>query len=58
MLDTIYNVLERNMEKTGRVVMRLAELLEGEKKNELLDSFGGMKAEVGVPSLERVIPCL
>lgn len=46
MLDTIFTVFERNMDKTSTVILKLVDLLEGEKKDELLEAWGGMKVEV------------
>lgn len=46
MLETIFTVLERNMDKMPKVVERLVPIFEGEKKSELLDAWGGLRAQV------------
>ncbi|KAG8944946.1 hypothetical protein FRC04_001298 [Tulasnella sp. 424] len=45
MLETIFTVLERNMDKMSKVVERLVPIFEGEKKSELLDAWGGLRAQ-------------
>ncbi|KIO29150.1 hypothetical protein M407DRAFT_21719 [Tulasnella calospora MUT 4182] len=45
MLETIFTVLERNMDKMSKVIDRLVPIFEGEKRSELLDAWGGMKAQ-------------
>lgn len=46
MLDTIFTVLDRNMDKTAGVITRLLDVFEGEKKDELVEAWNGMKTEV------------
>ncbi|KAF9518877.1 hypothetical protein BS47DRAFT_1324980 [Hydnum rufescens UP504] len=47
MLDNIFNVFNRNLDITGTLVIRILELFESqeEKKNELLQSWNGLKIE-------------
>ncbi|KAG8911763.1 hypothetical protein FRC01_005536, partial [Tulasnella sp. 417] len=45
MLETIFTVLERNMDKMSQVIERLVPIFDGEKRSELLDAWGGMKAQ-------------
>ncbi|KAG8968551.1 hypothetical protein FRC03_006951 [Tulasnella sp. 419] len=45
-LDTIFNVLDRDMEKTGGAITRLVDIFDDEeKKKELLEAWGGKKIE-------------
>ncbi|KAG8905963.1 hypothetical protein FRB99_007897 [Tulasnella sp. 403] len=53
MLDTIFNVYERNMDRTAKAIPRLLESVDGERKKELSDAWEGMKAE-----RTRVFPTL
>lgn len=46
MLDTIFTVLDRNMDKTTGVLTRVLDSFEGEKKSELEEAWNGMKTEV------------
>ncbi|KAG8987543.1 hypothetical protein FRB90_003295, partial [Tulasnella sp. 427] len=45
MLETIFTVLERSMDKMSKVVERLVPIFDSEKRSELLDAWGGMKAQ-------------
>ncbi|KAG9005735.1 hypothetical protein FRB94_001301 [Tulasnella sp. JGI-2019a] len=45
MLDTIFTVLGRNMDKTIGIINRLLDVFEGEKKDELSEAWDGMKTE-------------
>lgn len=54
MLDTIFTVLDRNMDKTTGVITRLLDLFEGEKKGELVEAWNGMKTEVKELSLDTM----
>jgi hypothetical protein len=50
MLDNIFNVFDRNLDVTGTIVARILESFESqeEKKNDLLQSWNGLKIEVTV----------
>ncbi len=59
MLDTIFNVLDRDKGKSSGVISRLVDLLEGERKDELVEAWGGMKAEPArsnTPTMRAVAP--
>ena len=48
MLDTVFNVFDRNLDMMGSVVTKILDIFEahGEKKSELLAAWNGMKLEV------------